>query len=439
MKLHNIFILIVIIIVCSVLSSIRKCQYKNIEQFNYSSEDSALDKHHQLLSSQYWKYVKYYMSKITTVSGSQTGGDNSSISDNEAAKHFMVMPSLNSQYCSTITNNRDRCKYTLDNIVKNNQFRIFNNLYDMKTMSLYIDIIKIVQKGSSDSSLFDLYIKNDPQIPHSIEIMLLTNPIFININKYGLFRFIALRSNDNLESTLISENTTMYKSNDSYSVILVKKVKNDDNRLFYDTKYDGDLSILKDKITTKTPVIKQLVTLYYFSHKSDIFYSLALHSFTDIDDTKYTFHNLFFSLDKKNINNIKTATGSTTVNEIIFNSDESDKMVLVIDDDQFKLERQKDAESSEEYTLDISKHEIKDDGNMVCIVVVIKYDILEVLVISLNTNEDGSKSYIYTREKFVMNNHIEYTDSEITTPGGNINIKRYIPDLQLEKNKHLFV
>lgn len=108
MILHNIFILTIIIIICAILSSIRNKQYKTLEQFNYQEDGEALEKHYQKLSSNYWNFLKYFMSSVVSTSSTT---ESVSIADNEAAKHFMVMPNLNSHYCDSAIGKADtlRC------------------------------------------------------------------------------------------------------------------------------------------------------------------------------------------------------------------------------------------------------------------------------------------------------------------------------------------
>lgn len=438
MILHNIFILTIIIIICAILSSIRKKQYKTLEQFNYQEDGEALEKHYQKLSSNYWNFLKYFMSSVVSTSSST---ESVSIADNEAAKHFMVMPNLNSHYCDSAIGKADtlRCNYSIDNVIKNTSFRIFNNLYDMKTNLAYLTINKIVRKVNTDT--YDIYMRNIQQM-EVLENIILTNPVIININKIGLFRIVSIRSRDELGNTIIDSSDKSLVSTDTYTILHIKKLTDAESGSFhYETKYNGDLSNIIEKLgKMESPEIKQLATLYYFSYKNSIKNTLAASQINDgaIESNKYNIHNLFFVLDKRNINDIMNpSNNNANINQISFSV--NDTLAINITNEALTFTRSI-VDSEDTFSTDLTQHSLSNLlENMVCIIVTIKYDIMEVVVISLqNDPKTNMKYYVYTKDVHILSTNITYT-LPLSVTGNNIKVKTYLPDLTLEKNKHLFV
>jgi hypothetical protein len=353
----------------------------------------------------------------------------------------MVMPNLNSHYCDSVIGKADtlRCNYSIDNVIKNTSFRIFNNLYDMKTSMSYLTINKIVRKVNTDT--YDLYMRNIQQM-EVIENIILTNPVIININKIGLFRVVSIRSRDELGNTIIDANDKSLISKDTYTVLHIKKLDDTDvANLHYETKYNGDLTSIINKLNKmEFPETKQLVTFYYFSYKNSIKNTLAASQINEgaIESSNYNIHNLFFVLDKRNINDIINPTNTNSnINQISFST--NDTLAINMTNEALTFTRSI-IDSENTFTTDLTHHSLdKLVENMICIIVTIKYDIIEVVVISLqNDPNTNMKYYVYTKDVHVLSTNITYS-LPLSVTGNNIKIKTYLPDLSLEKNKHLFV
>jgi hypothetical protein len=302
-KMEHIFLLVVLIIVCTLLSVAKRSEVENFENTSPYSMDSYSEQRTKTL--EYFRYLApFFINDITILDGANANETNSN-----KMKSLLFFPTVYDVYCTKINNTANqneensRC---MNNYIQNiaapddsnedcgtintsigakndlnsSKIRILNNVYQLKKVCTVLMIEELSYKqGSTDE-----YILKLTNIPMLTNMMVLQFPQMISFQHHGLYEIL------NRENTM----TYSYTNYEKQPLILhLRKINNE----YLYPSYSDDVNI--------TSILAQtMVTLYYMHYVESILSSVPLtNDFKSINNAIYTYNNIHISYNKKTLLN----------------------------------------------------------------------------------------------------------------------------------------
>lgn len=387
MALKNLIILLILIFICAVMSGLR---------------DSAVDPKKETFTQDFTEYFDYFSSFFMNQNNS------SSVTKTNL---FNISNIFMDIYCTEANTDCNFSKYRLtnmaikdpflakdcfaingiiDGIEENSNIRILNNFYNLHKMCCPINIIEVTTSGVTNN--FRIKIDNSVQVKY----MLLTRPVFIELERFGLFK--------------INYGEDTVNSKDNFAFLNIS----------YDREVDRRINIL-DTSVSNTSIT---AVSYHLTHNP--YNNVGYQSTSIADPDQLNNLCLFFNKDQINNYSLQLNIGNTSSNRVT-------SVSLIKNNNNLQLRLTVNNSNINDLIVDLNDFRfLITDTTALNSNLIIVMSVDKVVILGIQRNSQNETFYMMKTKHFIVSDtrfYLQYLKTSVANISNSICPPKALPNL----------